>query len=221
MERVTPPTVTWSPNWTLHGLWWRHGAPQIESSQRLRNTPSTTTPLPLKSGANEILAGNVHALASNMQLPVKCIDFRDYLRGNFNDFNIFSFVGTGVCKKMEYVNIRGHVGTDVTARFSQELSEYTLHIDTPSGSNNCQFNPKAGAVSSEDNFGWYGNSASALNSEARQQTNPPPSIGLVLSANLLPDKTALQWVTKLHHGPSHLIFKKHWFIDSASEVFHR
>ena len=141
--------------------------------------------------------------------PLKGIDFRDYLRGNFQDFNIFSFVGTGVCKKVEYVNIRGHVGTDVRARFFQKLNEYTLHIDTPSGSNNCQFNPKAGAVSSEDNFGWYGNSASALNSDARQQTNPSPSIDLVLSANLLRDKTALQWVTELDHGPSHLIFKKH------------
>ena len=92
--------------------------------------------------------------------PLKGIDFRDYLRGNFQDFNIFSFVGTGVCKKVEYVNIRGHVGTDVTARFFQELSEYTLHIDTPSGSNNCQFNPKTGAVKSEDNFGWYGDGLS-------------------------------------------------------------
>ena len=44
MERGTPLTVTWIPNWTLHGLWWCHGAPQIESSQRLWNTPSTTTP---------------------------------------------------------------------------------------------------------------------------------------------------------------------------------
>ena len=63
--------------------------------------------------------------------------------------------------------------------------------------------------------------ASALNSDALKQTNPPPSIGLVLSANLLRDKTALQWVTELDHGPSHLIFKKHLFIDNARVVFHR
>ena len=56
--------------------------------------------------------------------PLKGIDFRDYLRGNFNDFDILSFVGTGVCKKVEYVNIRGHVGTDVTARFFQKLNAY-------------------------------------------------------------------------------------------------
>ena len=61
---------------------------------------------------------------------------------------------------MEYVNIRGHVGTDVRARFFQKLNEYTLHIDIPCGSNNCQFNPKTGAVKSEDNFGWYGDGLS-------------------------------------------------------------
>ena len=38
--------------------------------------------------------------------PIKGIDFRDYLRGNFKDFNIFDFTGEGKCKKVEYVNIR-------------------------------------------------------------------------------------------------------------------
>ena len=92
--------------------------------------------------------------------PLKSIDFRDYPRWNFQDFNIFEFVGTGTCKKVEYVDIRGHVGTNVKACFFQELNQYTLHIDTPSGSNNCQFNAETGAVLSEDNFNWYGNGLS-------------------------------------------------------------
>ena len=46
--------------------------------------------------------------------------------------------------------------------------------------------------------------APALNSDALKQTNPPPSTGLVLSATLLRDKTALQWVTELEYGSSHL-----------------
>ena len=49
--------------------------------------------------------------------------------------------------------------------------------------------------------------ASALNSDALKQTNPPPSIGLMLSANLLRDKAALQWVTELEYGSSHLILR--------------
>ena len=49
--------------------------------------------------------------------PINGIDFRDYLRGNFKDFNIIDYVGAGTCKKVEYINIRGHVGTDLTVPF--------------------------------------------------------------------------------------------------------
>ena len=91
--------------------------------------------------------------------PIKGIDFRDYLRGNFKDFNIFDFTGEGKCKKVEYVNIRGHVGTDLTAPFWQSLNKWTLHINSPS--THCQFKAaRSGAVSSEDNFGWYGDGLS-------------------------------------------------------------
>ena len=51
--------------------------------------------------------------------------------------------------------------------------------------------------------------ARSLNSDARKQPNPPPGIGLGLTANLPQDKTALQRVTELDQSPSHLIFKKH------------
>ena len=87
--------------------------------------------------------------------PTDEIDFRDYLRGNFKDFDIVDFLGSGTCKKVEYVNIRGHVGTQLTVNFWQKLNTWFLHID--SGYNRCQFTAmKTGAVSSEDNFGHYG-----------------------------------------------------------------
>ena len=95
--------------------------------------------------------------------PIKGIDFRDYLRGNFKDFNIFDFTGEGKCKKVEYVNIRGHVGLHLTAAFWQSLNKWTLHID--STWTRCQFKAaKTGAVTQEDNFGWYG---TAMNSNFR------------------------------------------------------
>ena len=95
--------------------------------------------------------------------PIKGIDFRDYLRGNFKDFNIFDFNGEGKCKKVEYVNIRGHVGLHLTAPFWQSLNKWTLHID--STSTGCQFKAaKTGSVTQEDNFGWYG---TAMNSNFR------------------------------------------------------
>ena len=31
-----------------------------------------------------------------------------YVRGNFKDINIVASTGSGVCKKMDFVNIRGH-----------------------------------------------------------------------------------------------------------------
>ena len=39
--------------------------------------------------------------------PVYGIDGRDQARSNFQDFDIMTYIGVGVCKKMEYVNIRG------------------------------------------------------------------------------------------------------------------
>jgi hypothetical protein len=39
--------------------------------------------------------------------PVYGIDGRDQARSNFQDFDIMTYIGSGVCKKMEYVNIRG------------------------------------------------------------------------------------------------------------------
>ena len=97
---------------------------------------------------------------STCSYPTHGIDFKDYLRGNFKDFNIFDFVGERQCRKVEYVNIRGHVGTDLTAPFWQKLNTWTLHID--STHTHCQFMKTAifGAASSEDNFGWYGDGIS-------------------------------------------------------------
>ncbi len=39
--------------------------------------------------------------------PVDGIDGRDQARGNFADFDIMTYVGSGHCKKMDYVNVRG------------------------------------------------------------------------------------------------------------------
>ena len=68
-------------------------------------------------------------------------------------------MGERQCKKVEYVNIRGHVGTDLTAPFWQKLNTWTLHID--STHTHCQFKTaKSSAASSEDNFGCYGDGIS-------------------------------------------------------------
>ena len=86
--------------------------------------------------------------------PTHGIDFRDYLRGNFKDFNVVDYIGGGQCKRVEYINTRGYVGKNLTVPFWQYLHE-GLHTDS-SANTNCQFKAaRIGAVGSEDNFGWY------------------------------------------------------------------
>ncbi len=88
---------------------------------------------------------------------MKEINYRDYLRGKFSDFDIMSFLGHGHCKPVDYVNIRGHAaGSGTTARFWQVQNAYTLHTDSYSPGS-CAVRPNAGSVPSEDNFGFYGN----------------------------------------------------------------
>ena len=93
--------------------------------------------------------------------PTHGVDFRDYVRGNFKDFNIVDFLGIRQCKKVEYINIRGHKGTSLTAKFWQIANSSMLHID--SSQSGCQFNPTSGSMSNEDNFGYYG----SINSKFR------------------------------------------------------
>ena len=84
--------------------------------------------------------------------PTHGIDFTDYLRGNFKDFNIVDFLGHGKCKRVEYVNIRGHNGTNLTVPFWADLK---LGLHTDSSGVLCKFDASVGAVVSEDNFGVY------------------------------------------------------------------
>ena len=85
--------------------------------------------------------------------PTHGVDFTDYVRGNIKDFKIIDFIGDRQCKKVEYVNIRGHIGIHLTTRFWQGTN-YMLHID--SSHSVCNFDPTSGSVSSEDNFGYHG-----------------------------------------------------------------
>ena len=62
--------------------------------------------------------------------PTHGVDFTDYVRGNFKDFNIVEYLNDGKpCRKVELVNIRGHMGIHLTARFWQSNS-YLLHMDS-------------------------------------------------------------------------------------------
>jgi len=90
------------------------------------------------------------------KLPVP-VDYRDYVRGNFQSFDILTYDGNGICKNVEYLNIRGHIVSHGTAPFWQQQNRYMLHIDSAGTAEpqKCDFDGAAGSVPSEDNFGYY------------------------------------------------------------------
>ena len=84
-------------------------------------------------------------------LPTHGVDYRDYARAKFADFDIMTFTGSGVCKKMEYVNIRDHQCAQCTAMWWH----INAHPAMDSSISSCEFVPTSGSVPSEDNFGYY------------------------------------------------------------------
>jgi len=93
------------------------------------------------------------------------VDYRDYMRGNFGDFDVTSFLGGGTCKKVEYVNIRGLMGQG-TVPMWQAQNGLFLHTDSTVMDKGCDIKGFAGAKSSEDNFGYYGVSNRAFRCSA-------------------------------------------------------
>ncbi|XP_068682780.1 uncharacterized protein [Montipora foliosa] len=87
--------------------------------------------------------------------PTHGVDFTDYVRGTLKNLNVIDFSGNNICKRVEYINIRGHIGIQQTVPFWQgsKVGEFPLHTD--SSYTTCEFKPNSGSVSSEDNFGHY------------------------------------------------------------------
>ena len=86
------------------------------------------------------------------------VDYTDYVRGSVKDLDITAYLGDGECKKIEFINIRGHTGYNITVPFWQMKNSHILHTD--SAVQRCQFDGRNGAAVSEDNFGHYGGSNS-------------------------------------------------------------
>ena len=83
---------------------------------------------------------------------------------------------------MDYVNIPGHLGTDLTVPFWEKLNSHTLHIMN-GPSTHCQFKAANSRVQLHAKTTLVG-MARSLSSDARKQPNTPPGIGLGLTANL-------------------------------------
>ena len=77
---------------------------------------------------------------------------RDHVRARVVDFDPIDFNGLAVCKKVEYMNVRGHTCSNCDVAWWQDNNQM-LHHDSSRAK--CGFNPTDGAVATEDDFGFY------------------------------------------------------------------
>ncbi|KAK3747913.1 hypothetical protein QZH41_000187, partial [Actinostola sp. cb2023] len=80
------------------------------------------------------------------------MNYKDYVRAKISDIDVVTYDGSGVCLKVEFINIRGNTGTDVTVQFWQG-STFIFHTDTTNLL--CQFDGRKGVINNENDFGNY------------------------------------------------------------------
>ena len=82
---------------------------------------------------------------------------KDFMEGLKADVDILTFKGEEICKKVDYVNIRGHNCSNCTTVLYQ-TSRYPLHIDARKTKSKCEFtvtDPIGCPTGGEDSFGLY------------------------------------------------------------------
>ena len=103
---------------------------------------------------NGLSAQSTHWRAT-CSFPTYGVDYTDYVRGKFVDLDVINFLGSNVCKTVEYVNIRGHQCNNCNVPWWQSISSYCIHTD--SSYTTCTFDATQGAGTGEDNFGFNSN----------------------------------------------------------------
>ena len=107
-----------------------------------------------------IKAHSTHWRITCKYVPNQNVNYTDYVRANFTDFNPLAFKGRNTCKRVEFLNVRGHECTGCTSSWRQKESLGFLHHE--SSKESCEFGSSSGYVHSEDNFGYYKNSNPAF-----------------------------------------------------------
>ena len=85
--------------------------------------------------------------------------YSDYVRAQISEVDILKFIGFGLCRAVDHVNIRGNVGVNTTVPFWQ-VPGFTFHID--SSDHRCKFDARNGCIADEDSFGFYVTTNSAF-----------------------------------------------------------
>ena len=124
---VIPSTAIWSQSLDPHGHLWNHlpwkTRKCLNSSKHPLKTNAPVLPnTPNWNRYRMSLPQMQHLKSQSTHWRVTC-DFQsnpadlhqDYALARFKDFNALSFLGSSVCKKMVYINIRGHECAECTA----------------------------------------------------------------------------------------------------------
>lgn len=124
---VSAPVEENTPNWESYRL----------SFNRMQRLSQETTHVRLTTG-----------------FSVYGIDFRDYLRAKQSSLDILSREYFDDCSLLEYINVRGHSGRDITALVHQK-SNLIMYVYSKY-SFGCQFDARVGSIdSAEHSFGCY------------------------------------------------------------------
>jgi hypothetical protein len=97
------------------------------------------------------------------------VDYTDYLRGKMSSVNIISYVGNGVCKDVEFINVRGHQANNTQAYLWQYDGAWMIHFESQLAP--CSFKANSGAVPSENDFGFYCEGDHTMNRNFRGAMN--------------------------------------------------
>lgn len=108
---------------------------------------------------NTIRKHSTHWRATCDYQRTQTIEYQDYLRGKFSDFDIMSFQGGGSCQPVEYINILGKTAKQGdTVAFWQQPGNYSLHIF--SSNTDCDFSYWFEPYC--DFFGFYGDGLNTI-----------------------------------------------------------
>ncbi|XP_032237939.2 uncharacterized protein LOC116618425 [Nematostella vectensis] len=121
-------------------------------NEKSPNWPAYRLPL---TRMKALLAHSTHWRVT-CSFPKYGIDYKDYLRARLKYFDPISLNGSKVCKKVEYINIRGQPAAHTSAPFWQK--NYMLHVNSnisATQASGCAFSAAAGSVTNENNFGFY------------------------------------------------------------------
>ena len=115
------------------------------------------------------LAGRSTEFRATCNYNTEGFNMTDYLRAKLTEISILSFSAVDlICKKYEYINIRGISCMSCTGPLAQK-DAWHAHIDS-CYDYGCDIDQVKGATSSEDNFGFYLDINPAHRCTARQDS---------------------------------------------------